>query len=74
MRHGTILVVLCCAAFWLSTDISAQDLSPVRVRQLREDLSRFNPEAARRTVDDLAKSCGARYDAVRHRGGRRARA
>jgi formylglycine-generating enzyme required for sulfatase activity len=59
--------MLCCAAFWLSTNISAQDLSPVRVRQLKEDLERFNPEAARRTVDDLAKSCGTRYDAVRHR-------
>ena len=46
---------------------SPAELPPERVRQLKEDMSRFRPEAARRAVEDLATSGGPRYDAVRHR-------
>jgi hypothetical protein len=45
----------------------AQELSPARIRQLREDLARFNPEAARRAVDDLSRTEKAEYDGARHR-------
>ena len=55
------------AALLLNTACLAQALTPERVSQLKEDLARFNPEAARRAVNDLEKSGGARYDALRHR-------
>ena len=67
MIRDKLLPLLCCAALWLMPEIRAQGLAPERVRQLKEDLARFNPEAARRAVEDLAKSGGGRYDAVRHR-------
>jgi len=67
MIRDKLLPLLCCAALWLMPELRAQGLSPERMRQLKEDLARFSPAAARRTVEDLAKSCGDRYDGDRHR-------
>lgn len=45
----------------------APALPPERLAQLKEDLSRFSPEAARRAVDDLGRRYETRYGAVKHR-------
>ncbi len=63
-KHITLLLI---AAFLAGETSFAQGLPPARVTQLKEDLARFNPAAARRSVEDLASSHGDLYDARRHR-------
>ena len=43
-----------CVVLTLSGWSFAQELSPLRVSQLKEDLALFKPEAARRAIDDFA--------------------
>ncbi len=43
----------------------AEPLSPFRLRQLREECERFNPDAARRALADLEKQPS--YDIAKHR-------
>jgi len=63
MNQWLCLAGACALAGWSFS----QDLSAARIAQLQEDLARFNPEAAQRTLDDLSKSFGDRYDAAKHR-------
>ena len=55
------------AALALAAAVRGGVEPPDRVRQLREDLGRFDAAAARRAVDDLSRCYGERYDATRHR-------
>ena len=54
---------LLMAGFTLS--LTASPLTEPRIRQLKEEFERFNPEAAERALDDLSRNPG--YDSVRHR-------
>jgi len=56
----SVVFLLCLAGL-------AYGLPPERITQLKEDLERFNPDAAIRAVDDLTRTNGKRYDGVRHR-------
>jgi formylglycine-generating enzyme required for sulfatase activity len=67
MRTGKHITFVLLASFFAGGTGLAQGLAPERVLQLKEDLARFNPEAARRTVDDLAKNAAGSYDAALHR-------
>lgn len=67
MRIGKQIAVTSLLALLAGEACLAQALPAERLLQLKEDLARFNPEAARRTVDDLAKGAHGPYDAAKHR-------
>ncbi|MBO7654439.1 MAG: hypothetical protein J6U40_05905, partial [Kiritimatiellae bacterium] len=61
MRHLALSIL----GWLVCMPLMAEPLSPFRLRQLREECERFNPEAAERALADLAKQPG--YDIAKHR-------